>query len=495
MGNRRDDITGTQRTQIALACLAATGKRDGTIQQVAQAHGISRQSVHYIVRRAGAVLPAALEPGPHGPTPLSHQLDVTRGHLRRSVMVLLDCRVPERLMPYCLEQLLAHRPSLGWVSGQVRDLARRAAQVNEAWTPSVGEGLAADELFSHGQPNLLVVGNDSLFIYALTRQPTRDGDTWACVLWDTPTTHQLARDGGTGLGAGAALAERPDQLDWWHVFRDLWSIDASRERKAYGALAEVMEREAQFDQARTPKRLAQHYRQWEKLNQKAEEAIASYDQYDALARQVDGLFAMIEVHTGQVGNVQDKMARLQSLGQEIHSLGGRACTTLGTTLINQAPALCAYLPRLAQALAPLQAQWGVGPIAALCRIWQVEEHLRRGHLSLAERRDLNAMWRASLDEAATAMGEAVFEAWDEVEGVLGLNWRGSNAAECVNSLLRPHLDAHRYTDQEALELRRFLHNVHTFERGKRAGHSPAQLVGLDLPDDPFTLLGLPPLAA
>jgi hypothetical protein len=43
-----------------------------------------------------------------------------------------------------------------------------------------------------------------------------------------------------------------------------------------------------------------------------------------------------------------------------------------------------------------------------------------------------------------------------------------------------------------LELFRFLHNVHPFERGKRANHSPAQLVGLDVPDDPLILLGLAP---
>jgi hypothetical protein len=34
--------------------------------------------------------------------------------------------------------------------------------------------------------------------------------------------------------------------------------------------------------------------------------------------------------------------------------------------------------------------------------------------------------------------------------------------------------------------------MHPFERGKRAGHSPAQLVGLDVPDDVLTLLGLDP---
>ncbi len=65
-------------------------------------------------------------------------------------------------------------------------------------------------------------------------------------------------------------------------------------------------------------------------------------------------------------------------------------------------------------------------------------------------------------------------------------------AECVNSLLRPILDRRKATDQGCLELFRFLHNVRRFARGKRAGKSPAELVGLDVPDDPLTLLGLAP---
>ena len=79
--------------------------------------------------------------------------------------------------------------------------------------------------------------------------------------------------------------------------------------------------------------------------------------------------------------------------------------------------------------------------------------------------------------------------------VLGRSWRGSMLAEYVNSLLRPVPDACKQTDQGCLALFRFLHNVHPFERGKRAGHSPAQLVGLDVPDNALTLLGLAPKAS
>ena len=66
------------------------------------------------------------------------------------------------------------------------------------------------------------------------------------------------------------------------------------------------------------------------------------------------------------------------------------------------------------------------------------------------------------------------------------------AGRVWNSLLRPILARRKATDQGRLELFRLLHNVRRFARGKRAGKSPAELVGLEVPDDPLTLLGLAP---
>ena len=91
------------------------------------------------------------------------------------------------------------------------------------------------------------------------------------------------------------------------------------------------------------------------------------------------------------------------------------------------------------------------------------------------------------------LGETqLWSAWEQLEQLLGRSWRGSMLAECVNSLLRPVLAGRKHTDQGCLDLFRFSHNVRPFARGKRAGHSPAQLVGLDVPDDPLVLLGLKP---
>ena len=118
------------------------------------------------------------------------------------------------------------------------------------------------------------MGNESLYIYALTRQDERDGDTWGCVLLEGPEAVQFASDAGKGLAAGAKeAAVNCHQLDWDHLLRPLWGQMSRLEKKAYAALAKIEERAALFAKAHTTKRLEQHLRKWEELVVQAQEKI------------------------------------------------------------------------------------------------------------------------------------------------------------------------------------------------------------------------------
>jgi len=477
--------------QIGLTMLAPD-RAWSEVSRMAQEHGVSRRTIYDMAARTKEVLLKGLEPGRHGPQPEETVVRVDRNRLVRSTLVLSDAGVSQRKIQDCLEEMLDRTVSLGWVNGRLAELERQAEAVNGSWRPSVGEGLAGDELFAYGQPHLLVVGNDSLFIYTLTRQPQRDGETWGCVLLDLPPAPQFASDAGTGLAAGVAEAGLEHQLDWDHLLRPMWHHAAQMERRAYAALQAEEKRAALFEKAHTEKRLAQHLAKWEQLQRQAEEAVARYDAFHALARRVDAEFAMIEVTSGELRDPETSRVRSQALGEQLKVLAGRACKVLGTNLVNWAEGLLSYLPRLSQALAPLVQIWGQLAIHALSRIWQVQAECKRGHLSVSQRQALEQIWHASLDEGDRLLGEHLFEVWDALSTILGRTWRGSMAAECVNSLLRPRLDARKHADQGASELFRFLHNTHRFARGKRAGCSPAELVGITLPADRFTLLGLAP---
>lgn len=338
------------------------------------------------------------------------------------------------------------------------------------------------------------MGNQSLYIYALSRQPDCEGETWGCILLEGPACPQFASDAGTGLAAGVKAAGlEVHQLDWDHLLRPLWGQVTRLEKAAYAALTQVEERAALFEGTKSEKRLQQHLSQWEKLNQIAAKKVEQFDAFYPLARQVDDCFALIDWRSGHLPSITTGIEQLQALAQPLQEWSGRIYQKLKTNLENWAPALFSYQPVLSQALQPLITQFGDEAIAALARMWQIEADFKRRSFCVLERQQRHTLWADSLDQALALLGEPqLWLAWQQLSHLLGRSWRGSMLAECVNSLLRPILDGRKHTDQGCLELFRFFHNARPFKRGKRAGFSPAQLVGLDLPDDPLILLGLHP---
>ena len=492
MGTRRDDIPGRQRAHIALEALSPY-RPHGTISRLAREKAVSRQAIYDIAAAGKAVLETYLAPGRHGPQAVETTIRVDRNRLARGSVVLTEAGVSERDISLCLAELLDARVSPSWVNAELAQREAAAATVNAEWHPAVGEVLSGDEIYSNGLPNLMVIGNDSLYIYALTRQPTCDGETWGCVLLDAPECPQFASDAGKGLAAGADLAQiKRHQVDWDHLLRPLWGQAARLEERAYAALNAVEERAEHFDQAHTTKRLERNLAVWERLRADAEGQVQQYDAFRQIAEHIDEEFSLIDLSTGQIRDAAAGAERLRCLGQQLHTWNGRIYQKLSSYLVNLAEALFAYQPVLSQALSPLVAQWGMPAIQALSCLWQIEADDKRHPVAVPVHQARQRRWEAYLDQAATLLGEHLGHAWDALSHVLGRSWRGSMLAECVNSLLRPRLNARKHTDQGGLDLFRFLHNVHPFQRGKRAGHSPAELVGLDVPSDLLTLLGLAP---
>ena len=75
MGTRRDDITGMDRAQIAIEVLPRY-RPQGLVTDLAQAHGVSRQTIYTIAAAGKALLEAEMQPGPHGPYPAAKKVRV-----------------------------------------------------------------------------------------------------------------------------------------------------------------------------------------------------------------------------------------------------------------------------------------------------------------------------------------------------------------------------------------------------------------------------------
>lgn len=493
MGMRRDDITAYERTQIALAVLSSD-RPHGMVTHLAEIWHLSRKSIYEIANRAYDVLLKLLKPGGHGPQPKQTQIAVDRNRVVRAVVRLTLAGVSQRNVVDCLAEMMDTSVSLGWVNGRITELEKAAAAWNQQQEPDNGESLSGDELYTNGQPNLLVVGNDSLYIYELRRQPNCDGETWAAILRSLPDCRQFASDAGSGLAAGVKAAGLTvHQLDWDHLLRPLWGQHTRLEKQAYAALAAVEQRAQLFEAAYTEKRLQKHLNQWEKLNKEAEEKMGRLDAFEKWARQVDDCFSLIDVQTGQLPDSTVCLAQLQEVGRQLARWSGRIYQKLASNLTHWTENLFSYQPILGQALSALSTQYGQEATAALCALWQIEANEKRHPQPLSQSSEQRRLWEKHLNTAAHCLGDnELWEMWEAVSALLEHPWRGSMLAECVNSLLRPGLDKRQHTDQGCLDLFRFCHNAYPFKRGKRKGYSPAQLAGLNAVDDPLTLLGLAP---
>lgn len=370
MARRRDDIVAEERAQIAIEMMSPDRSR-GRVQQLAESYRLSRQTLYEIAAKGKDVLEQGMKPRLPGPQGRSNMIVVTKNRLRRGLLTLTENGVSQRRVGSCLAELLDRSLSPGWVNGELARLEAQAQQVNQRLEPTNRESLSGDEIFSNGRPNLLLVGNESLYIYALSRQDERDGDSWGCVLLEGPEAVHLASDAGKGLAAGAqAAAVEGHQLDWDHLLRPLWGQMTRLEKKAYAALEKIEERATLFDKAHTSKRLHQHWAMWEELVVQAEEKIAQVDAFYPLARAVDDCFALIDLETGQLTDADQGSHCLQALGEQLSTWSGRIYQRLAKNLQNWALALFSYQAPLREALAPLQAQYGCQAIAALSRIWQ-----------------------------------------------------------------------------------------------------------------------------
>jgi len=492
MGMRRDDIAAAQRAQIGLAVLSPD-RPYGRITELASKYNLSRESIYTIAERAAQVLQTGMQPRQHGPQVKAKTISVERPRLVRSIGQLAQSGVSQRNIMACLEEILDSSVSLGWVNARLSELETAAMVWNEQQIPSIGESLSGDELYANGLPHLLVVGNDALYIYNLSQEAHCDGETWTPILQALPEHPQFASDAGSGLAAGVKAAGiTVHQLDWDHLLRPVWGQYTRLEKQAYAALAALDEREQQFDQAYTEKRLQNHLEQWEKQRQEAEEMMNRLDTFERWAQQIDECFAFVDPETGHFPDSQTLIAQLQTVGEQMGHWSGRIYQKLAGHLAHWAHKLFSYHPHLQEAYSPLLVRYGQAAVHALSAIWQIEAHEKRQQPTRTQQQALQPLWEQHLDVAVEHLGEErLWEAWQAISSLLGRSWRGSMLAECVNSLLRPRLNARQHTDQGCLELFRFFHNLRPFQRGKRKGYSPAQLVGLDTPDDPFSLLGLP----
>jgi len=462
---RRKDLDLSTRIALGIEMLFPAEVRGwGRVSELAREYGISRSLLYQFRDRAQAALEAALKPRPVGRPAQQAILHINRAYVRKAIAVMPVLTGSVRSIQIGLELLFGVKRSLGHISQTLQTAGVAAVVQNDGLRvplPVLGE---ADEIFAGRQPCLTVVDGRSFLVLNLAAGAGRDATNWGLTFLDLAAQgvvfQDLAADGARGICAGLRDAELavPLRPDLFHLLRAGHSLQNRLEKAAYKAIRSAekalrAEQEAQQLTTRRGRPLKVALTAEEARQQEAQ-AIATYDHFCWLLAEVrQTLEPITERHHLQVP--RQAQETLQTAIELLHTLPGKRPAAFAQQLNDHLEELLAPLVWLHKTLAPWCHNLPTDLEAWILASWRNGIHRLEA---------IPAQWRRT----AAAFWEA-----------LALFHRSSSLAESLHSWLRPYLAIHRGMPEWLLPLLQLFWNHHVFSRGKRAGHSPLQLAGVE----------------
>jgi len=209
-------------------------------------------------------------------------------HFEQLILLLRlegKCSIPSRSSIF---KTLDYQPhSVGYLSAFCQSYGRALPSTLSMASKTVVLYLS-DEIFASHTPILVTIDAQSTAILNIERASDRSAETWSahCAELDEHGFHStgMASDRGVGLVAGyhAACAEALWVWEYFHEFRDLFSLCHPWERKASAALRKEDEAAKKFAHANSESNLHKRLQQYEPAHQTCEQAMAIYDQLDIL---------------------------------------------------------------------------------------------------------------------------------------------------------------------------------------------------------------------
>jgi hypothetical protein len=441
----------------------------GEVSQLAREYDVSRKFLYELAAQTEQALEEALAPKQAGRKPQSTALVVDRAFLHRAVLVLATVLPGSmRGIQLALELLFGRHCAIGRLSEILQVYGEAARQYNAQLTvplPVLGE---VDEIFQGRQPCLTVVDGRSFLVLHLSAEQRRDATTWGVTFLELEERgvqfHDIASDGALGIQAGIRDAELavPLRSDLFHLLRKAHQITRHLEAQAYRAietteLARSIEQQAQQPTPRRgrPKSCKVSYAEAQRLESQA------IERYDTWCWLFDELRQALQPFNarGELASSSEARQTLETVAVLLKSMDVIKVRSFARLkVLGHLEELIAPLAWLEETLAPYRIDLDAETEAFIVWAWH---HRHTLNIDVEDLTDVPA-------NAARAF-------WSTLE----LFHRASSLAESLHSWLRPHLRAHRGMPDWLLPLLQLFWNHHTFQRGKRKGHSPVELAGVE----------------
>jgi hypothetical protein len=503
----------------------------GEVIGMAQEHDLSRTTIYDIAERVATLF----EPRLPGPVPCLKQLlpcgttlsppatetkTLSREEKERiRNRLILTSVFPGGVTMRPLEEILKEAPLEGrsdtTIWRVVNDAGAKAhqilGQVDYADVSLPPILVDTDETFFDGRPILFVVEPMSLAIcgFHVPADGDRSSYTWGPLLLILQEDQHLEIYGGVGdaatpyPGTFQAILERDDrfQEDIFHQLRALQALRRKLENSAYRAFAAEYKAADQRQKEDTAE--AQ-----EKLCQAKSESLRRAELHDDFAEYcswVADAFEIVDLRSGEIRGREINEWLLDEAITAMSRLDHPDVIQMSERLDNHEDRLLTYLDWLEAQLSPLRADLHAYlddlelekvVLRAVARRWRLQHEVE----SMQRRAFRPALKHAEQELTIWIEGDAFLEQWsDKVHTLLEWVQRTSSASENINSIFKPLVSRKKHlgnteTDYNFVALFVLWHNMRDFKEGKRAGHSPFEILGIDLGEKDWrTLLGYPPV--
>jgi len=341
-----------------------------------------------------------------------------------------------------------------------------------------------DEIFIGSIPILITVEPKSLAILNIQLAQNRNSKSWSnhineIVSQENVEIINTVTDGGTGLlkGIDDALPTVNHQPDTFHMLSHRLGIFVSRfEDKAYACIAKEYEKEKVCLNRKTVEAFDKKQKEYEEALTNSEEAIDRYDNFSWLySYAIKQLTPFLS--TGELRNPSKAREEIETALTLMELLENEKIIKEVKSIKKSLSTLLGYFEQAKEALVVCKSL-GLNDdaITAFSLAWQWDKAVikakktDRKHKAIEEREFYFEYLKENLGAKYEKYKEKVF---DELDNII----QASSMVECINSILRPYLNASKnQVTQEFLNLFAFYHNNRRFKSGKRKGKTPMEIL-------------------
>ena len=492
----RTALTNSDKLDLLAKTLAC--QAHGNISSLASEFDISRKAVYQARDEAQACLQHLVE---NNQPEVITTVGVDKPHLRRAIIALAitapnSIRAIEEQLPLIYPGC---KVSYGYIQGVIIEAQRNAAKFNQQVSLSNIRSVALDEMFSQGDPVLAGIDLDSGYLFSLSHEQRRNGDTWARVLQQAQSQgmspYHVVKDGAKGMASGvsAVFAEAEQRDDAFHALYIVGKAVQKTERCAYRYISKEVD--AQKVQSKTAPCNQDAYQRAVEATACAERKCQmAIDQYESAAkamRYLHGAFSSVCLNSGVLMTPEMAKARLTKAVQHLRNTAKEDCCSAALYLENRLTGLTLATEALYEKLQALSEQYTQEQVGLACRIFEHKRKFKK--LRCWQQADAMRELAYSYYLLRTSLGEKQCDALlDAVERLLDSRHRASSAIEGFNASLRTYLYVRKGVNQGFLELFQAWYNLRARRWGKHKGKSAYESLTGKKVDDWLTVLGFAP---